>query len=111
MGYKKTKYKKTLHQQAHERLVGMQAFGESKKAAIKNGTDKDKIFSFNTYKTYWKHTKYFVKYVNRYHPECRSLKNAHSYVNEWLQYRTDYVNDKGEHLSAWTIQTEANGSL
>ncbi len=107
MGYKNTKYKKTLHQQAYERLNSMQAYGESKKAAIKDGTDKDKIFSFNTYKTYWKHTKYFIKYVNTYHPECKSLKKARAYVNEWLTYRTDYVNDKGEHLSAWTIQTEA----
>ncbi len=107
MGYKNTSYKKSLHQQAYQKLTSMQAFGESKKTAIKNGTAKDKIFSFNTYDTYWKHTKYFIKYVNRYHPECKSLKKAKAYVNEWLRYRTEYVNDKGEHLSAWTIQTEA----
>ena len=28
-------------------------------------------------------------------------------MNEWLQSRVDQVNDKGQHLSAWTIQTEA----
>ena len=28
-------------------------------------------------------------------------------MNEWLQSRTDQVDEKGQHLSAWTIQTEA----
>ena len=59
MGRRNKEYSKTLHQQAYDRLTGMQAFGESKKEAVANGTDKEKIFSFNTYKSYWKHTKYF----------------------------------------------------
>lgn len=79
----------------------MQAFGESKKEAEKNGTAKDKIFSFSTYQTYWKHTKYFVKYIRETHPECTALKNARQYMNEWLKIRTE----KG--LSAWTIHLEA----
>ncbi|MDY3224141.1 MAG: hypothetical protein SOX11_13525 [Lachnospiraceae bacterium] len=66
-----------------------------------NGTDRGKIFSFNTYQTYWKHTKYFLKYIKETHPECTTLKSAKKYVNEWLQMRTD------QGLSAWTIQTEA----
>lgn len=101
MGRKNKSYSKTLHQQAYDRLTGMQAFGESKKEAVAAGTDKNKIFSFNTYQTYWKHTKYFVKYVQEHHPECTTLKKAKGYVNEWLQARTD------QGLSAWTIQTEA----
>lgn len=107
MGRRNKTYYKDLHQQAYEKLTGMQAFGESKKEAMANGTDREKIFSFNTYKTYWKHTKYFIKYVQEQHPDCTTLKNAKQYVNEWLQARCDQVNDKGEHLSAWTIQTEA----
>ena len=101
MGRKNKSYYKDLHQQAYERLNGMQAFGESKKEAIANGTDRGKIFSFNTYQTYWKHTKYFLKYIKETHPECTTLKSAKKYVNEWLQLRTD------QGLSAWTIQTEA----
>ncbi len=62
----------------------MQAFGESKKEAMKNGTDRDKIFSFNTYKNYWKHIKYFIKYVQETDPKCTTLKSAKKYVNEWL---------------------------
>lgn len=98
---KKKKYFKDMHQQMYERLVSMQAFGESKKDAIANGTDRDKIFSFNTYKTYWKHTKYFIKWMKKKHPEVTTMKKARKYVNEWLQSRVD------EGLSAWTIQTEA----
>ncbi len=95
------RFHKDLHQQAYERLTSMQAFGESKKAAIANGTDREKIFSFNTYKTYWKHVKYFTKWVNANHPEVKTLKKAKKYVNEWLQSRVD------QGLSAWTVQTEA----
>lgn len=101
MGRKNKSYYKDLHQQAYDRLNGMQAFGESKKEAVANGTDRGKIFSFNTYQTYWKHTKYFFKYIKETHPECTTLKSAKKYVNEWLQLRTD------QGLSAWTIQTEA----
>lgn len=101
MGRKNKAYSKDLHQQAYDRLNEIQSMGESKKAAIAEGTDKDKIFSYNTYKTYWKHTKYFVKYVQEHHPDCTTLRKAREYVGEWLQARTD------QGLSAWTIQTEA----
>ena len=52
MGRRNKSYSKDLHQQAYDRLISMQAFGESKKEAVAAGTDKDKIFSFNTYQTY-----------------------------------------------------------
>lgn len=101
LGRKNKSYSKDLHQQAYDRLKGMQAFGESKKAAVADGTDKDKIFSFNTYKSYWKHIKYFIKYIKEHHPECTTLKSAKKFVNEWLQVRAD------QGLSAWTVQLEA----
>ena len=101
MGRRNKAYSKDLHQQAYDRLTGMQAFGESKKEAVANGTEKEKIFSFNTYKSYWKHTKYFIKYIKGNHPECTTLKSAKKYVNEWLQTRVD------QGLSAWTVQLEA----
>ena len=101
MGRRNKAYSKDLHQQAYDRLTGMQAFGESKKEAVANGTEKEKIFSFNTYKSYWKHTKYFIEYIKENHPECTTLKSAKKYVNEWLQTRVD------QGLSAWTVQLEA----
>lgn len=101
MGRRNKAYVKDLHQQAYDRLTGMQAFGQSKTEAMANGTEKNKIFSFNTYQAYWKHTKYFIKYIKEQHPECTTLKSARKYVNEWLQARTD------QDLSAWTVQLEA----
>ena len=106
MGRRNKSYSKDLHQQAYERLTGMQAFGESKKEAMLDGTAKDKIFSFSTYETYKKHINYFIGWVREHYPQCTTLKSARRYVNEWLQFRVDQVNAKGEHLSAWTIQTE-----
>lgn len=101
MGRRNKEYSKTLHQQAYDRLTGMQAFGESKREAKDKGTDKEKIFSFNTYKAYWKHTKYFILYIKENHPDCTTLKSAKKYVNEWLQVRAE------QGLSAWTVQLEA----
>ena len=101
MGRKNKSYYKDLHQQAYDRLTGMQSFGDSKRTAVAEGTDREKIFSFNTYKTYWKHIKYFIKYIKEKHPECTTLKSAKKHVKAWLQLRVD------EGLSAWTIQTEA----
>ena len=101
MGRKNKTYFEDLNQQDYEKLIAMQAFRESKKQAIENGTQKEKIFSFNTYKTYWKHIKYFIKYINTNHPEYTRFKSAKKYVNELLEVRLE------QDLSAWTIQTEA----
>lgn len=101
MGRNNKKYNKTLHEQAYDLLVSMQAFGESKKKAKAEGKTKDKIFSFSTYKTYWRHIKYFLKWVKKNHPECLTLNSAKKYVKVWLQERTDAG------LSPWTIHTEA----
>lgn len=101
MGRKNKFYSKDLHQQAYEKLVGMQSFGESKRAAVERGEEKNKIFAVNTYKSYWKHIKYFLAYIKEKHPECRTLKKARKYINEWLQSRVD------QDLSAWTVQMEA----
>ncbi len=109
MGRRNKVYAKDLHQQAYEKLTGMfeEGFGQSKKEARVDGTDKNKIFTSNTYNTYWKHIKYFIAWLKVEHPTCTTIKAARKYVNEWLQMRTDQVDAKGQHLSAWTIQTEA----
>lgn len=101
MGRKNKSYSKNLHQQVYDQLTEKLAIGESKNQAKKDGTAKDKIFSFSTYKTYWKHCKYFVNWVKTNHPDCTSLKKARKYVPEWLKSRVD------QGLSSWTIQTEA----
>lgn len=95
------KFHKTLHQQAYDKLTSMLAFGESKREAVLADATQNKIYSYNTYETYFKHCKYFVKWVEKNHPECTSINKAQKYANEWLQSRVD------QGLSAWTIQTEA----
>lgn len=108
MGHKKKNTdNRDLHQQAYDRLNRMQSFGDSKSEDKKydrdhdTDTTSDKIYSYSTYQTYWKHTKYFLKWVQKNHPEIRKLDKAEKLVPEWLQTRVD------EGLSAWTIQTEA----
>ena len=108
MGRKDKYYSRDLHQQVYERLTGMQAFGESKRdAALKNETN-DKIYSFSTFKTYFKHCKYFVKWLKETHPDVTTLKSAKKYAPEWIKYRCNQTDKNGNRrLSAWTIHTDA----
>ena len=115
MGYKNKKYQKDLTQQINDRLTMMLHAGEgtSKKEAIANGTERDKIFSYSTYESYFKHCKYFSRYVRENHPEVKNLNQAKKYANEWLQSRVDNGGINGKTLSAWTItlEREALGKL
>lgn len=97
------KYYRNLQQQAYDKLTKMLHNGEgtSKKAAMEDGTAKDKIFSYNTYKTYKQQSYAFTRYIEKEHPECRNLKQARPYVREYLQKSVD------EGKSAWTVQTQA----
>ena len=109
MGREKRQYVKDLKEQMYDRLNTMLKDGEgtSKKLAIKSGVDKEMIFSYRTFKDYYKHCKYFADYIAEKHPDCTTLKAAKKYVGEWLQARTDQVDENGNHLSAWTIHHEA----
>lgn len=103
MGRKnREKYYRTLHQQAHEKLVQMQAFGDKRMADKKTGADQNKIYAFTTYHTYRRAVMRFVKYIGTHHPECTTLKKSKKYVNEWLQSRVD------SGMSAWTVSMEAS---
>ena len=108
MGHKKKNSdNRDLHQQAYDKLKSMQSFGESKLADKRNDRDHDtdtvlnKIYSYSSYKTYWKHIKYFLGWLQKHHPEIKRLDKARRYVSVWLQTRVE------ENKSAWTIQTEA----
>ena len=107
MGRKDKQYRLNIHQQARKRLEEMCAFGESKREHKIAGTDKDKIFSFSTFKTYKKHTDYFTDWMRKEHPEVSVLKKARPFAKEWLTLRAEQTNKDGKYLSAWTIQTEA----
>lgn len=83
MGRKDKRFHKDIKEQMYDKLTGMLHAGEgtSKKEAISDGTDREKIFSYSTYQSYWKHCKYFANYINENHPECTTLKAARKYVN------------------------------
>ena len=99
MGRKNKKYVKTLHQQAYDRLNAMQAFGESRVEGKKTGEAASKIYSYETYKTYWRQTKAYISWLKQNHPECKTLKKAEKYIYEWLQTQVEAG------VSAWTIST------
>lgn len=115
MGRKNKEYRKDLKEQIYDKLTEMLRAGEgtSKKEAIADGTDREKIFSYSTYESYYKHCKYFANYIQAQHPECTTLKASRKYVNEWLQSRVDNGGLNGKPLSAWTItlEREALGKL
>ncbi len=97
---KKNLYYKNLRQQIHERLVSMQAFGDSRRDDKKRGENRGKIYSFSTYQTYRRAAMRFAKYSEQNHPECKTMKKSKRYVNEWLCSRRD------EGVSNWTLAME-----
>ena len=100
MGREKSNiYRQSLHQQAYRKFQSMKAFGESRHEAKKNGTDKDKIFSYKTYQTYWQQVQYFIRWVQSNYPQCKTLKKARKYVNPWLQSLVD------QGYSPWSVHT------
>jgi len=104
IGRKNKQYHKSLADQVYEKLVSMQAFGASKKQAVTDGTETDKIFSYGTYHAYKKQVKYFIQYMGQVHPECTTLDKAKRYVKEYLEYREHQKKEDGTPAySAWTM--------
>lgn len=104
MGHKKSdQYRKTVSQAMTERLTSMLKAGEgrSKHRDRADDVDKDKIYSFSTFKTYKRQSRYYAEYLEKHHPEVTSLKKARKYVGEYLQTLVDAGR------SAWTVQTAA----
>ena len=99
---KRNQYHKSLHQQIHERLVSMQAFGDSRREDKKRGADRGKIYSFSTYQTYRRAAMRFVKYIEQTHPDCTTMKKSKRYVSEWLCSRRE------EGVSNWTLAMETS---
>lgn len=98
---KPSRYWKTLHQQASDELVSMQAFGESKHLAKLDGSYLDKIFSKGTFEKYKCCCNRYCSYVKVTHPNCSSLRKARRYIAEYLRHLESML------LSAWTIHTAA----
>lgn len=80
------------------------AIGESKFEDKKIGATTDKIYSWNTYKTYLKHNIYFIQWAKENH-QIKSLDEGKKYVNEWLEMR------EKQGLSAYTIKLETSALI
>lgn len=95
-----SKYIISLRRRVYFKYTSMLAIGESRHAGKIDGTARKKIYSFNTYRTYLCQGYCFVDYVEKEHPEVRTLKEAKKYINEYLQHEVD----RG--LSPRTIKTK-----
>ncbi len=108
MGRRNKEYKRDLKQQIYTRLTGMlhKGVGTSKHAAKILKADRDAIYSYNTFRGYWKNCKHFARYIAEHHPNCTTLKSARKYVKEYLQYIVDNGGNRGQPLSPYTITTK-----
>lgn len=80
------------------------AIGDSKFEDKKIGATSDKIYSWNTYRTYLKHNIYFIQWAKKNH-NIKSLDEGKNYVNEWLETR------EKQGLSAYTIKLETSALM
>ena len=113
MSKNRKRKRNSIKVQAHQKLRSLLAIGDSKSKDKKEERDKEvditsgKIYSYSSFESYWKHIKYFVKWLEKEHPECKNLDDAKKYAAIWLMERTNQKNQYGEKMSAWTIQLEA----
>lgn len=89
----------SLVRQCELALSACMATGTSKHKDKQTGANVDKIYSWNTFRAYQKHTCYFVDWCKSTHG-CKTLEQCRQYVGDWL----DYQQQKG--LSAYTVQLE-----
>lgn len=89
---------KSLTYQIQQVFDSKLAIRDSKHEDKKNGTTADKIYSWDTYRSYMKYCNYFADYCKEKH-NCRTLEECRPYVNEWLETRFN--------LSAYTVKLEA----
>ena len=102
------KLSKSLIQQAKETLDGKLAIGESKFQAKKDGTYKQYIYSWDTYRSYLKHCCYFVRWCKEQPIDPaighkpRTIEECRSFAEKWIQSTID----RG--LSAYTVKLEVS---
>lgn len=89
--------KPSLTRQVECTLKEKLAIGESKHFAKQTGEVNEKIYSWETFRSYLKHCIYFVKWCKE-ERSCRTLDECKPYVAEWLATRA--------HLSAYTQKLE-----
>ena len=102
-----TKNKQSLVKQVKDALDNRLAVGEKKhpdksiKLADGRTLSSQKIYSWETYRTYLKHCNYFTNWCKDNY-KCKTLTDCREHADEWLQSRIDAG------LSAYTIKLEVS---
>lgn len=91
----------SLTKQVQTALDNKLAIGQSKHFDKMKGATQDKIYSWETYRSYMKHCNYFTDYCKETYG-TKTLEECRPYVDEWLKNRSE----KG--LSAYTQKLEAS---
>ena len=91
----------SLTKQVQNAFDSKLAIGQSKHQDKIKGKTQEKIYSWETYRSYMKHCNYFTAYCKE-HYGCKTLEQCRTYIDEWLQIRSE----KG--LSAYTQKLEAS---
>lgn len=91
----------SLVYQVQKALDEKLAIGESKHLDKLKGITKDKIYSWETYRSYMKHCNYFTKFCKQTYG-CKTIEQCRPYIDEWLESRTE------KKLSAYTQKLEAS---
>ncbi len=77
------------------------AIGQSKYEDKKNGLTTGKIYSWETYRTYLKHSSNFVKWCKKNY-QVKNLEDCKNYILNYLEYR------KNKGLSSYTLKLEVS---
>ncbi|MGL4645816.1 MAG: hypothetical protein ACRDAG_08420 [Cetobacterium somerae] len=99
MARKREKKGSLLHQVKIE-LDSKLAIGQSKFWDKQIGVTNEKIYSWETYRTYLKHNIYFVNWAKD-NFNCKSLEDCKPYINDWLKHR------EKQGLSNYTLKVES----
>lgn len=84
----KAQQKESYRKTARERLQAMVNAGMgSKRSEDKSEADtKNKIYSKATFKTYKQQFKHFADWLEKAHPEAKTLEDARAFVDEYLKH-------------------------
>lgn len=90
----------SLAYQIQKELQSKTRFGQSRHLAKEDGSAKDGIYSYSTFKTYMRMCNQFAKYCKDNHG-CKTLEQCEPYVKEYIDHRREE-----EKVSAYTQKTE-----
>lgn len=104
MGHKN---KRSLFQQAYDRLQGMAGYGRSKYEDKRTGVSSKYIYSFNSMKTYQKHINYFLHWCKDSEEVRQNLGHTPKSLEECRAFVETYIRDReAAGLSAYTVKLE-----